>query len=550
MVASRRLKTRRLCQSMRAGALLLMALLWLFGCDENAQREGMKTAAQKPQQGGVYRIPLLNNPKSLDPVQAEDQYSAAVVYQIFDGLVRFGPDLLIVPALAENWQIEENGSAYRFFLRGNALFHNGKPVTSQDVLFSFSRLIRAEPPPSILQHMLRIAGARAFRDGSAERLEGVEIVGPREFVVRLEGPYAPFLAILGMYQTKIVPRDEGMEKGEAFSRSPVGSGPFCFESWEDNKSVRLKRFTGYYLGAPLLDEIRYVIYSGGKIDEALADFQARKLEELPALGKIRKRLASDGGAKLIHRYTPSLLFYGVNCEHPVLRQLALRRALSLAIDRERLAATVYEGQFEPARSILPPGILGYSPEDRGVRDDIEAARAELKAAGLENADLTLEVVSAVDSPIAKAEFEFIARCWEKLGIKINIKYILNWAEFEGYIASPSVQIYRYAWFVDIPDPDNIMYSLFGSDSTVNYMRFRNPGVDDLLRAGRGSVQPVERAGIYRKITEKVVRESPAIPLVHLSTDQAYQSNVQGIQLNALAIYRDLNEAWLSAEPGK
>lgn len=504
----------------------------------------------KPQSGGVYRIPLLNNPKSLDPVQAEDQYSAALVYQIFDGLVRFSPDLLIIPALAENWQIEQNGSAYRFFLRKDALFHNGKPVTSQDVLFSFSRLVRAEPPPSISQHMLRIAGARAYRAGSTETLEGMEIVGPREFVIRLDGPYAPFLAVLGTYQARIVPRDEVAAKGGLFAREPVGTGPFRVESWEDNKSVHLKRFPEYCLGPAFLDEVRYVIYPGGKIEEALADFQARRLEEMPVFGKIRKQLLSHEGVKRLHRSSPSLLFYGVNCEHPILGKPAVRRALSLAIDREMLASAAYEGQFEPARSILPPGILGYNPEDRGIRDDLEKARAELKEAGLDGAGLTIELASAVQSPIAKAEFEFISQCWAKLGITLNIKYILNWKEFEQYIASPSVQMYRYAWFMDIPDPDNILHSLFGSASTVNYMRYRNSEVDGLLRAAQVNVQAEERADIYRKIAGILVREAPAIPLVHLSTDQVYQGNVQGVHLGALAVYRDMNEVWLSREAGK
>ena len=542
--AIRQLAAKRLV----AGVLLFFALI-PAGCGNGDQKDSKEqsTVAAAPQAGGVYRIPLLNNPKSLDPVRAEDQYSAAVVYQLFDGLVRFSPDLLIIPALAENWQIEQDGLAYRFFLRKDAFFHDGKPVTSRDVLFSFSRLIRTAPPPSILQHMLRIAGAREYRDGKTDLLEGISIVNEKELVIRLEGPYAPFLAALGMYQTRIVPQDAVTEWGDNFYRNPVGSGAFRFSSWEDNKVLRLERFQQYYLGSSLLDGIQYVIYPGGNIDGVLADFRAHKLEEMPVYGKVREQLRAEPGIKWIHRASPSLLFYGINCEHPLLRQPALRRALSLAIDREKLASSVYGGQFEPARSILPPGILGYNPENPGIEDDLEKARQEIGTVipGGTSERPVFESASAINSPVANAELDFVTRCWDRIGVDLRVKFITNWAEFERYIRSPSMQIYRYAWFMDLPDPDNIVQVLFESDSNVNYMRYRNPEVDEMIRSARVLFLPAERAGIYRKIQDLIVRSAPAVPLVYLTVDQVYQSNVQGIQLNALAGHKALREVWLS-----
>jgi oligopeptide transport system substrate-binding protein len=547
---------RRLCDCvlLKVGCLFLLCCI-LARCGDREQSAGEKTrtAAQAPRSGGVYRTPLLNSPKGLDPARAEDNYSIAVVCQLFDGLVKFSPDLLIIPALAENWQIDQSGLVYHFFLRKNARFQNGHPITSQDVVFSLSRLIRTVPGPSILPHMLKIAGAREYRDHRADKVAGMRVINERELEILLEEPYPPFLAALGMHQARIVPESEVSERGGSFASHPVGSGAFSFVSWDKNRSIRLKRFQDYYLGPAFLDEIEYVIYPGGQIEDVLNDFTSHELEEMPVYGNIRKRLLSEKGIKWIHRPSLSLLFYGINCEDPVLKQASVRRALSMAIDREKLVSSVYDGQWEPARSILPPGIIGYNPQHLGVVSDLGEAKKEIKEAmrGPFGKDPTLEVVTSVQSPIAKAELKFVAARWALLGVRLKTKFIPDWTEFEKYVKSPSMQLYRYVWDMDIPDTDDLLHALFGSDSSVNYMRYRNTDVDRMLRSGRAIIQPEARAEIYSKIEDLIVQTAPLIPLVHLGIDMVYHSNVHGIQLNALGGHNvSLHQVWLSLGEGQ
>jgi oligopeptide transport system substrate-binding protein len=532
-------------------ALLPLIFFVLFLSECSDQKQANVPKHKRPGEialaGGIYHTPLLNNPKSLDPALAEDLYSQTLVQQLFDGLVRFSPDLLIVPALAENWQIEGNGRLYRFHLRDNARFHNGAPVTTQDVVFSLCRLVRSEPPSSILPHLLKIHGAREYRSGEREQLDGVSIVDDRDLRIRLEEPYAPFLAALAMFQAKVVPRDELLRKGAQFDRAPVGSGAFRILSWDDGKSIRLQRFPDYYSGPAYLDEIEYLIYPGGAIEQAFADFEQGKLEDMPVYGKVRQPLLAMKDIQWFHRPSLSLLFYGLNCQHPALNHPDVRKALSLAIDRNKLIAAAYDGQFEVARSILPPGILGYSPENLKVVDDLARAQKYLEGAlGQRVAMLpTLEVASAVQSPVAKAELEFIGTCWSQLGITLVPKFIPNWAEFERHVQSEALQVYRYVWFADIPDPDSILQPLFGSDSNVNYMRYRNDTVDQMLRVAGATIQPAERAPMYQKIENLVLETLPLVPLVHLSIDRVYQANVRGVQLNALGDHAlSLHRVWL------
>lgn len=505
----------------------------------------------QPRIGGIYRSPLLNNPASLDPAHVEDIYGISVVNQVFDGLVRFNPDLLITPALAESWKIEDGGTVYRFFLRDNARFHHGRPVTSRDVVFSLRRLLRAEPAPSILPHLLKIAGAVEFRDFDRDDLPGLSEPNDLEVLVRLKEPHSPFLAAMGMHQAKVVPESEVLRDEAGFGHHPIGSGPFAFASW-DAISIRLRRFPGYFGGPAYLDGLHYAIYPGGKIEEALVDFQAGKLDDLPVHGKVRQAMEGLAGIKRLRRPSLSLLFYGINCQNSLLQHAGLRKALSMTIDRQKLTDSVYIGQFEPARSIMPPGISGYNPDRPKVADDPAAAQDMLDQSLRERLSgmPPLEIVSGSSSPLAKAEIEFVRRCWAALGISVEPKFIPDWANFQGYLKTDQVQIYRYAWFVDLPDPDNIFQALFGSDSSVNYMHFKSGLLDNMLRLARRTLLPTERAAMYQEMEDLVLASQPLIPLVHLSIDHVYHANVHGVQLSALGDHvTSFHKVWLDPSPG-
>jgi ABC-type transport system substrate-binding protein len=436
-------------------------------------------------------------------------------------------------------------------LRENARFHNGRPVTVEDVIFSISRLLRVDPPSPILPHLLKIKGAQEYRNHKSERIEGLEPINDHVFLVRLKEPHVPFLTALGMSYAKIVPGKEVTRLGGQFFKKPVGSGPFRFVSWEENKLIKLKQFSDYYAGAALLDEIHYRIYPGVGYEQVVADFRKGDLEEMPVYGNIRQELSTEKKFQWFHRPSLSLLFYGMNCNHPLLKNPELRKAISMAIDQQKLVTQVYKGQFEPAKTILPPGMPGYYPQKQMVLNDVSLARDHLRHALGEKADSmpALEIVSGSQSTFAKAELNSVRDWCEQLGIPIKIKFITDWTKFKEYLKSESVQIYRYAWFADMPDPDSFLYPLFASDSPVNFMRYQNKEVDQMLLTARGIVDPVERAEMYQQIEKIVLKSSPLIPLFYLSIDRAYQPTVQGVQPNALgADIMSFHRVWLQAPP--
>ena len=162
----------------------------------------------------------MNNPSTLDPVYLQDEYGAPVVRQLFEGLVQFGPYLTVLPALAETWQVDNAGRTYRFFLRSNARFHNGHPVTTEDAIFSIQRLLRVNPAPVILPQLLKIDGGTSYRNRLNDELRGLKRISDHEFTVTLIEPHVPFLTALGMYQAAIVPKLE-IENNEKRYKSRI-----------------------------------------------------------------------------------------------------------------------------------------------------------------------------------------------------------------------------------------------------------------------------------------------------------------------------------------
>lgn len=525
----------------------LFILFFTISCEQSPEKvETISTSNRSGgpvSKGGTYHAPLLNNPATLDPAYVQDQYGTAVVQQLFDGLVRFDPYLLVLPALAETWQVEEQGKRYRFTLQKNARFHNGEPVTATDVIFSISRLLRVTPSPATLPNLLKIRGAKAYRDHQTETVEGLHAVDPHVVVIQLEEPHAPFLTALGMYQAKIVPRAEVLRLGEQFGQHPVGSGPFRFVSWEPDKRIQLARFPEYFAGQPFLDAVEYHIYPGVELEQILADFKNGKLDEMLLLGSIREQLSIQSDLQWFHRPALSLMFYGLKVDHPNLADPALRRRLSMAIDRKSLLKEVYQNQLEPAQRILPPGMPGASQEEL-LPDTYKTFQSTSETTPQKNTPLSLEIVSGSKSAFAQAELNFVRQAWSALGIDLTIKYITDWSEFETYIKSDQVQIYRYAWFADMPDPDSFFYPLFASSSPNNFMGFRDERVNRLILSARGETEPEKRTEIYREIEELIMKSMPIIPLLYPSVDRVYKPHIQGAQPSALgADYMSLHQVW-------
>jgi len=248
---------------------VVAVLLWL--CSSHAA-----SAPGAERHGGDYRVPLASEPISLDPAFITDIYSVNVAMNLFDGLVEFDKDLNVVPAIAKVWKISRDHLTYTFFLRRGVMFHNGREVTAKDFVFSFSRILSPDTRSPVASFFLNIKGAKAYKEGRAHTVTGLSVPDPYTLEIELEQPFAPFLSILAMANAKVVPLEA---MGASFSKHPVGTGPFCFKSWEPGQEIVLTANEKYYGERPFLDSLRFRIYPNIEWEKIFEDFEKGLLDQ-------------------------------------------------------------------------------------------------------------------------------------------------------------------------------------------------------------------------------------------------------------------------------
>jgi ABC-type transport system substrate-binding protein len=225
----------------------------------------------------------------------------------------------------------------------------------------------------------------------------------------------------------------------------------------------------------------------------------------------------------------------------------LRQALNYAIDKDRIVHEVYRDQFVVAHTLLPPGMPGYFPENAFFTHDAQKARDLLGLAGygLDRPPPALTLLSASHSQAAQKEFELLTNDLAEVGISLQVKYETDWSTFEELVRQGKFVMYRYAYFADVPDPDNFMGMLCGSASPYNFMGYRNQRVDALLSEALNRVDLMNRAAIYREVEALVLKDAPMVPLLYLTFESAFQPYVKGVQISALgAPYIPLKKIWL------
>jgi len=527
---------------------LALALSLIIGCQQEPTGEP-KQVKPEPRNGGVYHAALPWSPSNLDPPFTTDIYSVTLIQQIFDGLVQFDQNLNIVPALATSWTVSRDKLTYTFTLREDARFHNGRLVTADDFVYSFTRILDPQEQAGALSFLKKVKGASSYRNGKSKQVEGLKALGPHTLEITLSEPFAPFLSVLAMSDGKVVPREEVERWGKDFGFNPVGTGPFRLEAFGKDLIV-LGANLDYFEGRPYLDRVEYTIYAGAQYDKIFDDFTAGRLEEAAVFGADREKLAFTTEYQFYRKPSVSLQFYGMNCLNKALKEKKVRQALNYAIDKERIVREVYKNQFLPAATILPPGMPGYFPENGAYDYDPDKAKNLLNQAGFSfsGKKLSLTVLSASRSQAAQKEMALIAEDLATVGVKLQIRYETDWSIFEAALSEDNLQLYRYAWIADIPDPDNFLNILLGSNSAYNFMRYTNPRVDSLLSQALLETDILTRVELYREAERIVLADAPMIPWIYLTFESVFQPYVKGLEISALgAPYIPLKKIWLTKQ---
>jgi oligopeptide transport system substrate-binding protein len=488
--------------------------------------------------GGMYRRVLHDNPSTLDPAFLTDIYGRAVVHQLFDGLVQFDAHLNPLPALAEFWEASRDGRTWIFTLRRGAKFHNGREVTAEDFVYSFTRLLNPKTPLSVAEFFRRIQGARHFIEGKTQSVVGLKAIDRYTLHIVLDEPFAPALGVLGLANAAVVPREEVEKLGDRFGHAPIGTGPFKFVRWEPNREIVLEANGQYYEARPFLDAIVFKIVPGSVLEERFAEFLRGNLEEAIIPGERIEEVRADPRYRKYRRLskpTLSLLYIGFNTRMKPFDDRRVRQAFNYAVDKEAIVQGITRMGDIVAVGAVPPGMPGYDPDLQGYRYDLDQAKRLLAEAGYPNGVgfPMVQLWSVQKAESVKAELAAYQKYLADLGVKVEIRFAPDWPTYQTMLGQGQLPLFRLAWYADIPDPDNAFSPLLHSASPTNRTLYRNPRVDQLLEQARRELHDVQRVALYREV-ERIVRDdAPWITQQHYVLNYLYQPYVQGVEVNLL-----------------
>jgi peptide/nickel transport system substrate-binding protein/oligopeptide transport system substrate-binding protein len=491
----------------------------------------------------VYRFRLREDPPNLDPALVTDNLSDAVAANVFRGLVAMDPETLeVVPSVASSWTVSPDGLLYTFRLRADARFHNGRQVTAEDAAWSFRRLLNKDTQSTRRWLLEPVAGAMAFAEGRAGDVAGIGVSAPDTLTLRLERPFAPFLAMLTMTGAAIVPREVYDDSAKGYLRAPVGCGPFRLTRWEQGNVIEMQAFEGYWGGRPAIDKVLVRIIENRS--SALEEYRAGGLD---SLDEVPTELAPDIAGD-VHRYPfIGVGYIGFNLGlAPFKGNAALRKAFNYAVDKEYLWGVLMPGGNTPARGIIPPGIPGYDPDLPGYPHDPAKALSLLAEAGYPGGrglpSIALWVNTSDDN---RRIAQQIQADLKKIGVSISIKEV-DWAAYlqavEGTATVPGQpQMFRFGWNLDYPDADAVLRLQLHSRNIGpqgNYFRYANPEFDRLVDQSLSQTDAQARVDNYRRAERIAVMDDAVwLFLNYFESATLFKPYVKGIVHTPLGEFR-------------
>ncbi|HXH10877.1 MAG TPA: ABC transporter substrate-binding protein [Alphaproteobacteria bacterium] len=502
--------------------------------------------------GGTYRRPLLNDPPTLDPSFITEIYGRTVASQIFDGLVQFDVNLKPIPAIAEFWEASRDARTWIFHLRRGVMFHHGREVTAQDFVYSFARLIKAGKAGPLTELLHRIRGAEEFARGQTPRIEGLQAVERYTLQIKLEEPFAPFLAVLGLANAAVIPQEEVERQGAQFGRAPVGAGPFKFVRWEPRQEIVLEANEMYYGGRPFLDRVVYKI--GATFERTFEEFLKGNLEETVIPSGYTEAVRTDPQYRLyqhIRKPRLSLLYIGFNTQRKPFDDKRVRQAFNYAVNRETIVRDISQMGNLPATGTLPPGMPGYDPGLRGYDYNPAKAKRLLAEAGYPNGVgfPVVQLWTLFRAESTKEELAAYQRYWADIGVRVEVQVESDWSRYREMLSEGKLPMFRLSWSATVPDPDDFLSRLLHSSSPNNRTFYRNARVDQLLDQARTELDTTQRIELYREVERIVMEDAPWITQHYHMFERLFQPYVGGIEVSLLGDWAmPLRKVWLGKGP--
>ncbi|WP_225182609.1 ABC transporter substrate-binding protein SapA [Pectobacterium aroidearum] len=463
--------------------------------------------------------------------------------QLYDRLLDVDPyTYRLMPELAQRWEVLDNGSTYRFYLRRDvpfqrtAWFSPTRNMNADDVIFSFQRMLDEKHP----YHDVN-GGEYPYFDSLqfADSVQSIRKLGEYSVEIRLNSPDASFLWHLATHYAPILSAEYAQrlakeDKKERLDREPVGTGPYLLNEYRNGQYIRLTRNDDYWRGLPRMQQVVVDLGSGGT--GRLSKLLTGECDVLayPAASQLTI-LRNDPRLRLSLRPGMNVAYLAFNVRKPPLDDRRVREAIALAINNDRLMQSIYYGTAETAASILPRASWAYDNESQITEYNPQKARQILQDLGLTNLNLRLWVPSASQSynPSPLKTAELIQADLAQIGVTVTIVPVEGRFQ-EARLMELSHDLTLAGWATDSNDPDSFFRPLLSCAairSQSNYAHWCDPTFDEVLQNALSSQQLSKRIDYYQQAQRILAEQLPVLPLASSLRLLAYRYDMKGLVLS-------------------
>jgi peptide/nickel transport system substrate-binding protein len=481
------------------------------------------------QHGGTLIAAFSADPAGFDPVRGPSGMSHVVIEQVFSTLMLLDPDANPIPGLAESYEISEDGLEYTFKLREGVTFHNGDPLTAEDVKFSFDRL---RAPDS------------GYSYGSqVETIDEVEVVDPLTVKFKLSQVTGPFLIYMAFPGSSIVPKGL-VESGHDLNAHPIGSGPFKFVSYQPRSAIKFERNPKYYEeGKPYFDAMEYrIIPDITALTNAVMSGVVNFSNEIPP----KDWATVQSNPDLVGKAIEGSRYYWLlpNNTRPPLDDLKVRQAVAHAIDRQAIVTGAFFGQATPILGgVIPQWNWGYADLSHfSPRGDPEKAKQLLAEAGHSDGfETSMTIASSFPAMVAMAPI--IQANLQAAGIQATIGTMEIPRYWDEVWSTSNFDITTMYWLSPLADPDDFVTNNYKCGMAINVQKSCSDAMDDLLERAKAAPTQEERKELYRQMQELSLEEMGIVPLVNGWILIAHTKDLQDYQPMRTGFLKTLKDAW-------
>ena len=502
---------------------LLIASMFLGACGKDSDGAG----AVEYTDDQTLNLAMVSDMVSMDVHRTTSDY--IVPMNVFDTLFIIEKDADGTPeikkGLVDDYDISVDGLTYNFKLKDNIEFSDGTPLSADDVKFTFERMLTL-PDSQQTDYAISIVGAQDLLDGKTNDLKGITVEDGTHFTITLSEPFSGFLAQLATPSASILSRTIVTDAGDDFGVVPektIGTGPYVITSWEKGSGLTFEYNPRYWGNEPSVKKVVVkIIEDPAAIDKA---FQNGELDILDCFmidqAVVESTYKKSYADRIVSVDRLGMNYFMLNEKVEPLSNVLVRRAIQMAIDRQSILDSLYSGDGMIEDGIFPRGCLGYSQDNQGwLKYDPEQAKQLLEEAGYPNG-FDMELAQDTGSAdVVQRSIEAIAQNLKDIGINATVKQYdhASWLDLRS---SGDMSSFQALWLLDFNDPDNIIYTFFGSkENTV--LRSDNYSDDETIAriaAARAVINQNDRMREYAALEKKLVREDavwvPLFSLEHL-----------------------------------